>query len=326
MITPEGNAYASEWSRHGREYLDSYLIQEVEHPAINPQSVLIRAFLIDRLFPGKFTDLVDEELYYAACACFALLGQREGWFPELFATAIDENQDEELPAFLQRAYHEQHTRRFTIKGLFEEIAKCLTLGFSFFESPFEDAWREVLKEAAKASPSPASIKCLELACGSANDYRFLDRFGHAAFLEYTGIDVCPENIENAKARFPEIAFDVDDVTRLDEDEREHDLILAFDLYEHLSPEGLEAALDESVRVAREELWLSFFNLKDIPTHLIEPRGQYYWNQLSLSEVIDSLNRSGCEELEVLSIAKELEQRFPGYRHYNQEAHIIMATV
>lgn len=117
MITQEGNDYAAEWSRHGKEYLDSYLIQEVEHPAINPQSVLIRAFFIDRLFPDKLSALVEEEIYYAACACFALLGQREGWFRDLYAQTLPVAPQPELPKFLESTYASQTTDRFEIKPL-----------------------------------------------------------------------------------------------------------------------------------------------------------------------------------------------------------------
>ncbi len=327
MITQEGSAYAAEWSRHGREYLDSYLIQEVEHPAVNPQSVLMRAFLMDRLFPGQFSPLVEEELYFSACACFALLGQREGWFPQLFARVeeTDGGVDGELPEFLQREFHQRTSSRFEIKALFEELAKCLTLGFEFFQSPFHRAWNEAIA-AVPSAETMKRLRSLELACGSANDYRFFDHYGQAAFLDYTGVDVCPENIDNARARYPEVDFQVDDVTKLDADDDDYDVVMAFDLYEHLSPTGLDAAIDESVRVCRDELWLSFFNLSESPVHEFSQEGNYYWNALSITELTESLQTSGCDRIEIISLQRELEDRFPGYRHYNPEAHIVIAGV
>lgn len=325
MITQEGKESAAEWSRHGKAYLDSYLIQEVEHPAINPQSILLRAFFLDRLAPGKFAQQIDEELYFSACACFALLGQREGWLPELYAQLLRSDATDDLPEFLRPAFHEAHASRFEIQALFDELAKCLTLGFEFFHSPFRQPWREVCGTIAPASKA-ATPRTLELACGSANDYRFFDDYGLASHLAYTGIDVCPENIENARQRFPSIEFEVDDVAKLDQSDGAFDIVIAFDLFEHLSPVSLESALDEAVRVCRSELWLSFFNLLSLPTHQFSQKGNYYWNALSLSEVTESLQRSGCSSVEVISLAQELESRFPGYRHYNQDAHILIANV
>lgn len=206
---------------------------------------------------------------------------------------------------------------------FEELAKCLTLGFEFFDSRFAAPWNEAIT--ALGQPSAKKIRALELACGSANDYRYFEQYGLATFLDYTGVDVCPENIENARQRYPEIDFQVDDATKLDAEDDEFDVVIAFDLFEHLSSGGLEAAIDEAVRVCRGELWLSFFNLTDAPTHQFTQKGNYYWNALSLTEITESLQRSGCQRVEVISIRDELENRFPDYRHYNTDAHILIAA-
>ncbi len=324
MISQEGAENAVAWSCHGKGYLDSYLIQEVEHPALNAQSLFIRAFVCDRLSPGAFSELVEEELYFSACASFALLGQREGWFRELYETMLEARHDGALPEFLRRAYREAHGPRFDLKILFDDLAKCLTLGFEHFESPFMEVW-------TKRLPALRNGECkgryLELACGSANDYRFFDQYGVAAAMDYEGVDLCPENIANAKARYPNVSFREDDASSLDSDDDEFDVVMAFDLFEHLPPNGLEKALSEAVRVCRDELWLSFFNLTDCVEHQFkQERGNYYWNQLSISQVAESLTNSGCKRVDVIDISRELEDRFPGYRHYNQEAQILIARV
>ncbi len=327
MITQEGSESAAAWSRHGKDYLDSYLLQEVEHPALNPQSILIRAFFLDRLAPGKFGTLIDEELYFSACACFALLGQREGWFAQLYARLLEGDGENDLPEFLRSDFHRRHASRFTIRELFDELAKCLTLGFEFFESPFRAPWREACQNGPfERAASPPSLRALELACGSANDYRYFDDYALAPHLDYTGIDVCPENIENARRRFPEVTFEVDDAAQLDAEDDEYDIVLAFDLFEHLSPVALDAAFDEAVRVCQGELWLSFFNLTQAPVHSFSQEGSYYWNALSLLEVSESLKRNGCESIDVISVKAELESRFPDYRHYNEDAYLLVANV
>ncbi|MEI6654303.1 MAG: hypothetical protein WCP45_06010, partial [Verrucomicrobiota bacterium] len=53
-----------------------------------------------------------------------------------------------------------------------------------------------------------------------------------------------------------------------------------------------------------------------------PVDDYHWNTLSLSETSRHLGAAGFST-EVVSIADVLEQRFPGYQHYNQAAHILI---
>ena len=66
MNTQNCRAKSDHWSELGREFLDSYLVQSFENPCINPQSVLMRSFLIDRLFPNRFNQTIDKEIYYSA--------------------------------------------------------------------------------------------------------------------------------------------------------------------------------------------------------------------------------------------------------------------
>jgi hypothetical protein len=66
MITDEGKLLGQHWDRIDPVELDSYLIQDVEHPSYNPQSVLIRAFIIDRLFPSDANEIFEEELYFSS--------------------------------------------------------------------------------------------------------------------------------------------------------------------------------------------------------------------------------------------------------------------
>jgi hypothetical protein len=68
MITEEGRRLGEHWGRIGPRELDRYLVQDLEHPAYNAQSVLIRLFIIDRLFPAEATSIIEAELYYSACA------------------------------------------------------------------------------------------------------------------------------------------------------------------------------------------------------------------------------------------------------------------
>ncbi len=314
----EARRLARHWNGMGAAELDRYLVQEVEHPALNPQSILIRAFLIDRLFPGQGTELVEEETYFAACACHALLGIREGWFPRLRLLLKKAPDHAELPGFLRGEMRERWGGRLDLLDLLDELNRRGSGGFDDFHCPFEEAWRAFL-ETRGSSP----CKLLELACGSANDYRFLTAYGIGRFLDYTGVDISSENIRNAKRRFPEIDFRVGDAAALDLPDRSFDVVFAFDLFEHLSADGLEKALRETLRVAVGEVWISLFNAGNVPEHDIRPVDDYHWNLLSLSRLVEVVESAGFEA-GIIPVARELERRFPGYRHYNPEAHILMA--
>lgn len=313
MITLEGRRLAERWSRYGRSSLDSYLIQDVEHPGINPQSVLVRAFIVDRLFPGEFVDMIEEELAFSACACHALRENREGQFPG-FHREITGGSGR-LPEFLRKIG--ESPGRFSLPGLADELAKCLTVGFDGFHSPFAKLWREGLAGRVAGKP-----EILELACGSANDYRHWDACGVAALADYTGMDVCGGNIENAKRRFPDVKFVEGDACRVAGNDAGFDVVLAFDLLEHLSADGLDAALGEMVRLSRDEVWLSCFNAVDSPAHEFREVEDYHWNTLSVRALAARLESEGLVT-EVVSIAGELEARFAGYTHYNREAQIVI---
>jgi len=55
------------WMQYDADTLRDYLVQDVEDPRINVQSILTRHFLIERLFGGRFRGLMDQELRFG-CA------------------------------------------------------------------------------------------------------------------------------------------------------------------------------------------------------------------------------------------------------------------
>lgn len=311
MITAEGQKLADHWSRYGREHLDSYLIQDVEHRSINPQSVLLRAFVIDRLFPGQFVETIEDELLFSACACHLLQANKEGFLPELLRTLYSSEADGELPEFLSMRH------RFEMADLTAELTRCIRSEYESFLSPFQAVWRQHLQGQASTAP-----RILELGCGSANDYRFWDSYGVATLVDYVGVDVCAANINNARARFPDVRFLIGDACCLDDGDDSCEVVLACDLLEHLSPQGIDSALAEMERLSRDEVWLSLFNASDADHHKYCESGDYYWNTLSVSKISQHLRAAGYS-MEIVSVAAELEQRFPGYRHYNRKAHIVI---
>jgi len=102
-----------------------------------------------------------------------------------------------------------------------------------------------------------------------------------------------------------------------------DVTVAFDVYEHLSPTALPLALGESLRVTRDECWMSLFNADSCPDHVFQEVEDYHWNMLSLQLLADEIRSFGFDA-EIYSVPYILESRFDGYRHFNREAHIIVA--
>ena len=95
----------------------------------------------------------------------------------------------------------------------------------------------------------AGARLLEPACGSANDYRYLAAFGIAGLLDYTGFDLCEKNVANARALFPRTRFEVGNVFEIAAADQAFALCFVHDLLEHLSPAGLERAVEELCRRA-----------------------------------------------------------------------------
>lgn len=319
MITEEGRRLGQHWDRMGPQELDRYLIQDVEHPAYNAQSVLIRAFIIDRMFPREATEIIEAELYYSACASFALTGNREGWFAPLYHALRHGAPGYELPPFLRKEQRDRFDSYFDVSELYDDLAIGLAVGFDNFSSPFEEVWRGFLKDRQRRP-----CRLVELGCGSANDFRQWSACGVSSLLEYTGIDVSKTNIGNARRRFRDEKFLVGDICSIDADEQSFEVTVAFDVYEHLSPSSLTAALSESLRVTRDECWMSFFNAIDAPQHTFREVDDYHWNDLSIPMLKAEVRASGFE-VESYSVAEILEGRFDGYRHYNHEAHLLAAT-
>ena len=279
------------WTYLPSEMLDSYLVSGYQNPRINVQSILVRHFLIRRLFGDEFDGLMDEEIRRALELNEALrLRARE--LGVVMGSFID-------PA-----------RQADVRRVEQVI--------SGRDTEFADRWAATLAE-RRAEP----VSVLEFACGSANDYRaFVDQ-GLARFLDYQGIDLTPKNVANAKRRFPGARFEVGDVLALPYPDGAFDVVIASDLFEHLALEDMEKALDEAGRLARRAVVLTYFNMAEVPDHRVRPKGGYHRNRLSRTRVEAQL-RHRFTSVTATPIATWIAERF-GYRHsYNRHAWTIIA--
>jgi len=279
------------WARKPSEMLDRYLVSGYQNPAINVQSILLRHFLIRRLFGDAYDDVMEEEIRVAIELNETLRTRAR----ELGVT---------IAPYTDRFRHAQVTR--------------VEQAIAGRDNVFAGRWAAILAER-----QAEAIPVLEFACGSANDYRAFADHGLARFLDYTGIDLTAKNIANARRRFPGIRFEVGDVMSLPYADGAFDCVIASDVFEHLPLDGMERALDEAARLARGALILSFFSMADIPDHLVRPRAAYHVNRLSQARVVARL-QDRYPVVTARPIAPWLAERY-GYPHsYNRNAWTIIA--
>ena len=311
------------WDKHPHEHLDTYLVQDVEDPRINAQSLLTRALIADTLFPNRFTALIDAEFQFAACMTWLLTQLNAGvnrW--NLLDELIEENT--QIPAFIRTTTHLLEQEDVLYPDYLREALFHLP---THEKGPITDRildtfapfWRNALDG---LSVPPVSI--LEPACGSANDYRQISEHRLAPFLNYTGLDIASKNIENARIRYPQTNFREGNLFDLDYADNTFEYAFVHDLFEHLSNEGFERALSELLRVTRKEIWIAFFNLQDIPEHVVQPVDEYHLNTLSLGKTISFIEQLGAH-VEVIDIAAFMQHKTRMTNYYNPNAKTLIIS-
>lgn len=279
------------WANYSAQTLEEYLVSGYQNPRINAQSILARHFFVHQLFGTEFDDLMQEELKFCVETNEAIRRRAA----EAGVT---------MGAFTDA------DKRAAVQQVSSVIADR--------ERLFEGRWHEAL---ATRSAQPISV--LELACGSANDYRSLANYGIARFLDYGGIDLNETNIANATKRFPGVKFQVGSILELPYADQSVDYVLAFDIFEHLSLAAMERAMSEAMRVARKGLVLAFFIMIDAPEHNERPKADYHWNELSASK-IEKMLAERFSDVQVIPLPAYMKQHF-GYEHYyNKKAYTIIA--
>ncbi len=128
--------------------------------------------------------------------------------------------------------------------------------------------------------------CLEIGCGTGQLVKYLRRLGVEAYgvdLSHMVLDIAdPESRAYLKQG---------DTTKLPYDDNEFDLVVSFDVLEHVERSRIKKAAEESVRVSRkyvlhkiytqENLWISLFHSKDF-SH-VSVFDKKYW-QKAFSEI------------------------------------------
>ncbi len=279
------------WLRHSAENLDEYLVSGYQDPRINVQSILVRHFLVQRLFGPAFDDLEREELAAAV---------------EMNETARSRAAAAGVVVKATSNPEKRNASREVFAAIDEPAAR------------FSGRWHAALE-----GRSTTRIRVLEFACGSANDYRSWVDYGIAPYLDYTGVDITANNIENAQRRFPAVDFRLGSVLSLPDADRSFDYVVASDLFEHLSLEAMDVALGQAVRLARRGLALTFFIMDERPEHVEVPKRRYHVNELSAAQMRRWLE-ARYRTVRMVPIARYLTDDYGWAQTYNPHAWSIFA--
>ncbi len=324
----ETNGLTKSWMQYDSETLRNYLVQDVQDPRINIQSILTRHFLIERLFGDQFAAVTEQELRFALVVNWLLkLLKKHVRSGQLHAVldALLEGKDKaeeiKIPHFISE----------TFAGLALPNYICTLLNWApvettdtpipeYLMSTFQTIWREILE-----TEQPERISVTEPACGSANDYRFIDTFGIARFLDYTGFDLCEKNIRNAKQMFPNVRFEVDNVLSIDTQDNTFDYCFVNDLFEHLSIEAMEAAIAEICRVTRRNICVGFFNMHSGDEHIVKVVDDYHWNNLSMTKT-KAIFEQHASEVQTTCIDTFLQSQFSCCDTHNKAAYTFIIKI
>lgn len=146
-----------------------------------------------------------------------------------------------------------------------------------------------------------NISLLDVGCGSGNFYEGFQETGLTHFIEYVGIDIAEKNIENCKILYPDADFRLGDVRDIRFVDDSFGIVLASRVLEYLSPDDLEVALGEIMRVARDTVILNFFYEKDMPEHIVNKVARYHRNGLSRQQLRALLQRFDDVSIRIVDI-------------------------
>ncbi len=167
-----------------------------------------------------------------------------------------------------------------------------------------DIMKGFFEGVSRLLPSLPPKRILEVGCGDGFMVNFVSDFYHNK-PELYGVDISENIINEARANYSEVRFSVQSVYDLDFEGSSFDLVLAFEILEHLRDPG--AALEEICRVAsgnilftvpREPLWriLNITRLKYLSSMGNTPGHIQHWSKKTFLRYL----YKHCESVEVLN--------------------------
>ncbi len=330
-LTEETRKLTHSWMRHEQAWLQDYLVGSVEDPRLNIQSILTRHFLIEEVLGNRFAPLMEAELRFGVCLTWLVKQIDSGGGPEDFAAILhalrlgaDNAEGIPVPPYLLQTFNilPLELGKSAIPDYLTPTLAWLsdTERTGLREAPAISLFMRLWNEALNDEPS-SKTSVIEPACGSANDFRSIAASGLSRRLNYDGFDLCRKNIENARLLFPRVRFDVANAFEIPADDQAYDLAFAHDLFEHLSPDGIQIALREICRVTRRAMSLAFFSMHEEAESIIRPVEDYHWNTLSVAEIAGTLKVHGFEA-QVISVHAFLREAFQCEDTHNRKAYTL----
>jgi hypothetical protein len=175
----ESDRLRSSWERHAAATLDTYLVAGVEDPRISVQSILTRALLCDALCPGRFSWLIEEELRFGFVMTWLLTHLELGIDKRLMLAAVKRNDRERCPSFVIDAFRMLQVPEGVIPDYVTTALQDRdepTALSSEATDTFRKIWHQQL-----GTFSHTGYSLFEPACGSANDYRYLNAYNPGAY-------------------------------------------------------------------------------------------------------------------------------------------------
>jgi SAM-dependent methyltransferase len=298
LLSQETEKLQRSWMRHDPAWLRQYLVSGVEDPRLNLQSILTRHFLIQELQGERFGDLMQAEHRFAAAMNWLRDFAIRFADPEDFETVgyalsrgADNAEGLEIPRWLLQLFAKLPGRASgcEIPNYIQQFLDGGTTGQKEFFEPlldlFAEFWTDALRsEDASGAPAKTRRSVLEPACGSANDFRFFQTYGLVDLLDYTGVDLCLKNVENARALFPGVRYEMGNVFELGAPDKCYEVCIVQDLFEHLSIGGMEVAVKELCRVTRSAICIGFFQMDEMRDHVVRIVDEYHFNTLSMERM------------------------------------------
>lgn len=309
------------WQKYGRDYLQNYLVQSVQDPRINLQSILTRHYLIDKLFPGQFDFFMEHEIRFSLVVNWLIRLWKDGLkqYEQVgILDALFENQpysqNIQVPEYILESFSMLEPHNYICSLLSARQREDSDIPLQDYDlNTFQNIWKEILSESESAE-----ISVIEPACGSANDSRFFKSYNILQFINYHGFDISEKNIINSSQIFDGSMFSVGNAIEICRDDKSFDYCFVHDLFEHLSLEAMKKAISEICRVTKKGICANFFNMADIDEHRIIPSGDYNWNELSRKKTAAEFLKY-AKDVETLSIGDFLVEQFNCSDNHNKGA-------
>jgi len=115
-----------------------------------------------------------------------------------------------------------------------------------------------------------------------------------------------------------VRFDQGSILDLPYESSSFDYVIAFDIFEHLSPQAMERAMAEAVRVTKRGFLVAFSIMADVPGHTERPKKTYHWNQLSADQIRTAMSQRFAT-VDLFRIRPNLDSTFGFDSYYNPNA-------